>query len=205
MEDLFDLAISKKEDDFVNYGLGLELDVSVNILEVLYDIPYIGSLIKLGRIGNKFQELHFIRKLSHFLEKEKDIPLHKKERFLASINLNERKLISEYLIHYLLRAEDDRKADIMGYIYTERVYGHLDNDMLLRLCSIIDKIFIPDLKLLPNYIEKSTENSIAVNNFINLGIIDNYAGGYWLDEPTYKLNKVGTYLYDILNKNKWFA
>ena len=204
MEDIFDLSVSEKEKEFINYGLDIELDVSVDVLEILCDMPYIGSVIKLGRIGTKYQELHFIRKLARFLEKGMDIPQTEKEKFLNGITHKQRKAIFEYLTHYLLRAEDDLKADIMGYIYKERVYGLLDDHMFLRLCSIVDRSFIIDLKSLPNFIKRNTEDSLYANNLINLGLIDNYAGGYWVNEPEYELNCVGKILYAILENNNWF-
>ena len=182
MEDIFDLSVSEKEQEFISYGLDMELDVSVDILDTLYNIPYIGSIIKLGKIGTKYQELHFIRKLARFLEKEKDIPLSEKEKFLNGINSKQRKVIFEYLTHYLLRSEDDLKADVMGYIYKERVYGFLDDHMFLRLCSIVDKSFIYDLKALPLFVKRNAENPLYANNLINLGLIDNYVGGLWKNE-----------------------
>lgn len=204
MEDIFDLSISDKEQEFVNYGLDIELDVSINIIETLCDMPYIGSLIKLGKIGNKYQELHFIRKLARFLEKEKDIPQSEKEKFLNGIDSKRRKMIYEYLTHYLLRAEDELKADVMGYIYKERVCGFLDDHMFLRLCSIVDRSFIYDLKALPLYFERNADNPLYANNLINLGLIDNSTGGYWVNEQGYELNCVGKMLYDILENNGWF-
>lgn len=204
MGDIFDLSVSNKEQEFVRLGLELELDVSADIVEIFYNIPYVGSLIKLGRIGSKFQELHFIRKLAKFLEKGKDIPGKEKEKFLNGLDSKHRKKIYEYLTHYLLRIEDDTKADLMGYIYKERVYGRIDNEMFLRLCSIVDRAFVGDLKELPNYSKKNTEDSIAANSFINLGLIDNFVGGYWVGEPSYKLNEVGSLLYQVLNSNGWF-
>ncbi len=204
MEDIFDLSVSEKEQEFISYGLDMELDVSVDILDTLYNIPYIGSIIKLGKIGTKYQELHFIRKLARFLEKEKDIPLSEKEKFLNGINSKQRKVIFEYLTHYLLRSEDDLKADVMGYIYKERVYGFLDDHMFLRLCSIVDKSFIYDLKALPLFVKRNAENPLYANNLINLGLIDNYVGGLWKNEPDFELNCVGKMLYDILENNNWF-
>lgn len=110
----------------------------------------------------------------------------------------------EYLTHYLLRAEDDAKADIMGYVYKERVSGRIDNEMFLRLCSIVDKVFVFDLRALPEYVEKNTESFIAANNFINLGLIDNFVGGLWIDKPSYELNETGLALHRILDSNGWY-
>lgn len=204
MEDIFDLSVSKKEHEFVRKGLALELDVSADIVETFCEIPYIGSLIKLGKVGSKFQEQHFVRKVARFLEKEMDIPEKKKEKFLNSLTPKRRKKLYEYLTHYLLRAEDDAKADIMGYVYKERVSGRIDDEMFLRLCSIVDKVFVFDLRALPEYVEKNTESSIAANNFINLGLIDNFVGGLWVDEPSYELNKTGLALHRILDTNGWY-
>ena len=39
MEDIFDLSVSEKEQEFISYGLDMELDVSVDILDTLYNIP----------------------------------------------------------------------------------------------------------------------------------------------------------------------
>ena len=203
MEDIFDLSVSRKEHEFVKDGLALELDVSADVIETFYDIPYIGSLIKLGRIGSKFQELHFTRKLAKFLEKEKDISEKEKEEFLNSLTPKRRKKLFEYLTHYLLRAEDDAKADIMGYVYKERVYGRIDDDMFLRLCSIVDRAFVDDLKELPYYFGKEGDYSIAANNFINLGLIDSYSGG-WVNGTIYELNDIGEILHRILKQNGWY-
>lgn len=73
-------------------------------------------------------------------------------------------------------AEDDAKADVMGYIYKERVHGRIDDEMFLRLCSIVDRAFVLDLRVLPKYVENNSEESIEVNSYINLGLIDNYVG-----------------------------
>lgn len=204
MEDIYDLSVSQKEQEFVRFGLGLELDVTADIIETVRDIPYIGSIIKLGRVGCKFQEHHFVRKLAKFLEKEQDIPIEEKEKFLNGLSSKQRKKMYEYLTHYLLRAEDDAKADIMGYIYKERVYGRIDDEMFLRLCSIVDRAFVFDLRALPEYVEENTEDSVEANNYINLGLIDNFVGGYWKDGPSYKLNETGIVLHQILNNNGWF-
>ena len=92
----------------------------------------------------------------------------------------------------------------MGYIYKERVYGRIDDEMFLRLCSIVDRAFVFDLRALPKHIEENTEDSVEANSYINLGLIDNYVGGYWKNVPSYVLNKTGIVLHQILNNNGWY-
>ena len=62
MDDIFDLSISEKENDFVKYGYNADLSISVDILEEFSNFPYIGSLVKLGLLGNKYAECHLKRK-----------------------------------------------------------------------------------------------------------------------------------------------
>ena len=209
MEDIFDLAVSKKEQEFVKSGLNIELEVFADIVETFCDIPYVGSLIKLGMLANKFQDRHFIRKLAKFLEKEQNIPEEEKVIFLNGLSMKQRRKMYEYLTHYLLRAEDDAKADIMGYIYKERVYGRIDDEMFLRLCSIVDRAFVFDLRALPEYEKedknKDDDDSIIVNAFMNLGLIDNEVdNGAWGNRTIIELNEVGQLLHRILEENGWY-
>lgn len=204
MNDIFTLSISKEEKEFVNKGINLGLDAAINIVDLFCDVPFVGFLIKIKLLYNNYQDFFFIRKLAKFLEKDNDIPLDKKIKFLEKLDANKRKKMYEYVTLYLFRAEDEDKADIMGYIYKECIFGLIDNDLFLRLCSIVDKAFLSDLKELPTYIEKNTKYSICANNFINLGLIDNFVGGSWVGTPSYELNEVGKILHRILQRNEWY-
>lgn len=54
---------------------------------------------------------------------------------------------------------------------------------------------------MPKYVEDCSDASDAANSFINLGLIDNYEGGVWLNKPSFQLNSVGLKLYSILDRN----
>lgn len=203
-EDLLDLSISNREQEFVNKALDLELDVTIDIFEMLSDIPCIGSLLKLGMVGSKYMELQFIKKVAKFLRADIEISQKEKLEFLDKLSAKKRKRMVDYILQYILRAEDDEKADLMGYIYKACVLGQIDYDMFLRLCSIVDHAFLYDLRMLPMYVNRNEEYTIAANNFINLGLIDNSVSGMLVNVPSYKLNGIGLKLHDILEQNKWF-
>lgn len=203
-EDLFDLAISNKESEFVSKSLDSELEVFGDIVDSFSGFPFVGSLIKLGMIGKGYMDCRFMRKIARFLSKGQEIPIDRKIKFLDNLTPKRRKKIFDYVIHYLFHAEDDEKADIMGLIYRARMLDDIDDEMFLRLCSIVDKAFVYDLEALPKYIEENRENTITTQNFINLGLIDNYLGGTWVDYDKSVLNQVGRKLYEILNSKGWF-
>jgi|GEM_PF-1251230 len=208
MEDIFVLTVSKKEKDFVKSGLELETDVFADIIETFYGIPYIGSLLKLGRLGNQIQELFFVKKVARFLEQEQDIPLEKKEKFLNSLTPKRRNKLYEYLVHYLLTAEDDEKAKIMGLVYCERVYERIDDDMFLRLCSVIYKTFVNDLKCLQLYLQPNYKTDYITNSLYSCGLLDTVKPSFqesaFNTGGEFVLNTVGKQLYDILNNGNWF-
>ena len=185
---IFEIQKSKADLDFIKKGIDCDLDVLSQIIDSSQDIPILGPILKLGKLGLNYIDFLFIKKLGTFLEQSENISDEEKQKFLDKLSSNDNKRISSYLLQLLYTSEEEEKA----------------NDMMLRLCSIVYKSFLPDLKKLPFYKEKNKEDSIEANNFINLGLIDNFVGGIWVDEPSWKLNDIGNQLYEILNQNKWF-
>lgn len=201
---IFEIQKSKADLDFIKKGIDCDLDVLSQIIDSSQDIPILGPLLKLGKLGLNYIDFLFMKKLGMFLEQSKNINKEKKQNFIDKLSPNDNKRISSYLIHLLYASEEENKAKILGMIYKARLLDEIDNNMMLRLCSIVYKSFLPDLKKLPFYKEQNVEDSIEANNFINLGLIDNFVGGVWVDEPSWKLNDIGNQLYEILNQNKWF-
>lgn len=188
-------------------------EVGTDLLVVLCDlIPLIplGSITSAAHKGIvSIQDFLFIKKMGGFLEtvESSDITDEQINNFKAEINKtpNFEQKINEYLLNLINNAESEEKAKIMGYIYVATVLKDIDSDMMLRLCSVVNRAYINDLNSLPHYVREKNEGSIAANNFIALGLIDSYVGGFWKDEPSYKLNEIGLALYSILYKNSWFT
>lgn len=172
----------------------------------LIPLGSITSVVHKGMVG--IQDLLFIKKMGSFLEmvESSDVTDEQINKFKAEINKipNFEQKINEYLLNLISNAESEEKTKIMGYIYVATVLKDIDSDMMLRLCSILNRAYLDDLYSLPKYVKKTEEGSIAVNNFIALGLIDSYVGGFWKDAPSYELNEIGLTLYAILHKNAWF-
>ena len=98
-EDIFDLALSNKESEFIEFGTRSEFDVATNIAEVLTTFPYIGSLVKLGLIAKDYLGIRFCRKVAYFLSSEQHISEQEKEKFLTRLDEKDRKKIGDYIIH----------------------------------------------------------------------------------------------------------
>lgn len=201
---LFDIQKSSPDIKYLKDNINIGLDITTDIIDSLSEMPILGSLLKIGKIGLNVIDLFFIKKLAKFIEQSDGISEKEKNNFLCSLDKKDYEHISSYLLHLLYISEEEDKAKILGMIYKARLLDEIDNNMMLRLCSIVYKSFLPDLKKLPSYKEQNVEDSIEANNFINLGLVDNFVGGVWVDEPSWKLNEIGNQLYEILNQNKWF-
>lgn len=201
---IFDIEKSKRDADFIKKNGELELEVAADIIEKCKDVPYVGSLIKLGKVFINIKDWWFTKKLAKFLTASEDIDEETKNRFYSSLSQEDYKRISAYLIHLLSTAEEEDKATIMGSIYKARLMNRINNDEMLRLCSIVTRAFLPDLKRLPDYLEDNTDISLEAQSFINLGLIDNFVGGIWKDSESCCLNDTGKHLHNILSESGWF-
>lgn len=207
---IFDLQQSKKNSEFVIENADKELAVVADIMKTAEDIPYLGSLLKLGKVALNYVDYRFFRKLGLFLKQRNDITEEKIAEFSESLSLKDKKRISDYLTQLLYTADEDDKAELMGKIYVSRLYDEIDNDMMLRLCSIVNRAYITDLAHLKDYQEISDTNTYVTDNLVALGVLADSDNVYeeshdeWESTgfgPTkHKLNEIGEKLYQILNK-----
>ena len=205
---IFELQKSRQDREFIAKNAEIELDVALDIAETLTDIPYLGSLIKLGKVYSNIKDYHFIRKLGKFLEKANELEDDQINEFVSNLKTEEKKHISNYMTQLLYNAEEEAKAELMGKVYKRRVMGELDNSMMLRLCSIINRCYLEDLYSLEEFLTVSDNQNFVTDNLLALGVLAD-AGNVYNEEkdgyesmgwgPTkHSLNEVGLILYQIL-------
>lgn len=201
-KDIFDLSVADKDGKFVEKGLLLESDVASEVIDTMVDFPWLGSLIKLGRVGKSLLDLHFVRKIALFLKQSDVIDNEKKEAFLSKLDQKDRKKMRDYLIHLLYTAEEDEKAVVMGRVYRDRIMGNIDNDMFLRLCSSINRVYIDDVRKLSDYVKPNPKNDYIANNLYSSGLLQmttsSFSGETLISRSEFELNEVGRHLLRIL-------
>ena len=205
MEDIFSLSVSKKQAEFIEKALLLEADVASDIIDVLTGFPWLGSLIKLGRVGKNFLDLQFVKKLGLFLQQSEQMDEEEKEAFLSKLDQKDRKRMYEYLVHLLYTAEEDRKAILMGWVYKDRIMNNIDNDMFLRLCSAINRVYVDDVSNLGNYVDINYTSNHIANNLYSSGLLQltksEVVDGTLVVGGNFIINTVGTELLRIINEN----
>lgn len=83
--DIFDLSVAKEENKFIKKALQLESEAFSDVLEEMKDFPWVGPLIKLGKVGKCFMDLKFVWKIGRFLTKSEDIEQEKKRLFWQNL------------------------------------------------------------------------------------------------------------------------
>lgn len=206
---IFEIQQSKQDKEFVMKNGSLEFEVFSDILETAGNLLYIGSLFKLGKVAINYMDYRFVRKLHYFLAESENIELEKKEKFLNSLSPDENKRINGYLTQLLYSSEEDGKASLMGKIYRSRLLNEIDNDMMLRLCSVVNKAFLPDLEHLTEYTTENAGGDYIHDNLNALGLLQDKGNVYeehhadWHSTgfgPTkHQLNAEGRELLRIMN------
>ena len=205
MEDIFSLSVSKKQTEFVEKASLLEVDVASDIIDVLVDFPWLGDLIKLGRVGKGIIDLLFVKRLGLLLQQSEYIEDEKKEQFLSKLKPKDRKRMYEYLVHLLYTADEDRKAILMGMVYRDRILNKIDDDMFLRLCCAINKVYVADIDKLKNYVNTNYTSDYVANNLYSSGLLQltesKVVDGTFIVGGNFIINKVGAELLRITNEN----
>ena len=183
---IFELQQSAQDKEFVLKNGSLEFEVFADILNTAGNLPYIGSLFKLGKVAVNYMDYRFVRKLHFFLEQSELVEPEKKKEFLDSLSEPDNKKISGYLTQLLYSSEEDAKASLMGKIYRSRLLGEIDNNMMLRLCSVVNKAFLPDLDHLAEYVEDNDSYDYIRDNLNSLGLLRDLGGVYQKDDGEWK-------------------
>jgi len=209
------LDSSLVSDELINITTELT-EVSIDSLlqdGILKDIPIIGTLIGLTRIGVSVRDKLFLKKVLLFLYQLKDIPGEKRQSFIEKIN-SENKFktkVGESIMLLVDKINDYSKADYLGKLFGATIEGKIDYATFLKLANVIDKCYIPDLdNLIPIYQENSkvvddTDKDILYNLGLlkNLGV-DGQVYMYRSDEkiPNKKnqleINKYGRLIFELL-------
>lgn len=205
------LVLSKKEnkDKFLsNMGKTL-IDAAGEWSDAFAELPYIGSVIKISKVGMAISDQHFIKKIGKFLEVGTYTP-EEFDKFYEELDKKLIEKLASFLINTLTAIDETEKATVVGYLYKHRVKRNIDDDLMIRLCAIVNRSYLNDLKSLPEYSQIKTTNHYVADNLFSLGLLANCGiDGGNVDGSNsgtmYQLNPVGEKLLEILKTENWIT
>lgn len=150
-------------------GAEIALDSFLNE-EVLKEIPFFSILYKGFKVAFGIREGIFAKKIFKFLTELKDIPQEKRKEFIKKLEANHeyQHKVGEKLLIIIEQLDDIDKPTIIGKLLKAAINENITYEEFLRLSSIIQKAFLPDLLKLKN---RKGINSITQEHFNSLGIM----------------------------------
>jgi hypothetical protein len=154
-------------DDFatelVSTGVDIGTDYSEILLEELLDktaneIPFVKSILSIGKAGLLIREIFTIKKLLVFLREfhTNTINPEKLDEFITKFDsdLNHRKKITEHLMVMNDRFNVTLKAEILANLFAAHINGRIDWQRFKDLSYCVDSIHPKGLELLPEIAKK---------------------------------------------------
>lgn len=156
----------------------LTTEVGESFIDILIDdgvaqnIPILGTLYKLGKAGLGIREQYFARKVFDFLINIKDISAQDRQSFINDLEKHDfGQRAGETLITLLDRFDNSEKPIILANLFKARIENKIDVVNFLRLASIVEKAFLPDLKCLHKYTVARFYESHECESLRSLGLI----------------------------------
>lgn len=173
----------------------------------LKDVPVLGVITKLFSTTLSIRDYIFMSKICSFLKPIDQINPEDREEMFWKLQLNEEYngKVGNKLLLILEKVDDIQKAKLIGVLFKKTLFGEIDYESFLRLAAIIDKIFLSDLKRLPEYESPIGNQEISASLYglgliIRTGIFDNSENE--IEQDIYKLSKLGKTLNQLL-EGEW--
>ncbi len=138
------------------------IDISINYAEIsldaffneglFKDIPFVSTLYSVYKIGNTIRDACFVKKLLIFLREYNNgnINKNKLEKFKEKIenDVSYKVKVTENLITYLDRFDQNFKAKLLARLFIACINGNFNWEIFIDLSTIIDRLFINDIKVI---------------------------------------------------------
>jgi hypothetical protein len=173
---------------------GAELSIDHFLEEgVLKEIPFFGSLYKGYKTAFGIRESIFAKKIFKFLTELSDIPQEKREAFVNKLESNHeyRHKVGEKLLVLIEQLDDIEKPQIIGRLLKASINEKITYEEFLRLASIVDKGFLPDLMKLKDHPRSKGISQIVKEHFATIGIMSIEIKDKLRDQAIYRMASLG--------------
>lgn len=190
--------------------------ISKNMLEIgldsilddglFKDIPAVGTLISLTKIGANIKDRLFIKKLINFLYETQRIPKQYREKVIKEINESKKyqSNVGEKIIFILDKADSISKAKLVGKLFSYVLEEKIGYEMYSRCVNALNMIYDSDLTYFLKMQITDFSDSIEKDGLINSGILKAVSAegattmGDSVFELKYGISKVGECLREYL-------
>lgn len=173
----------------------IDLASSSNLID---EIPIIGLISKVGKIGFGVNNHLFEKKLYSFLFEIKDITATEREKFVTKLHKKEYSEIGNSITILLDKYESLTKATYLGKLMKATIKQEISSDDFMRIATIINRLMLFDIQKLSLFQEEVVHSGNYVIELENQGLIErtgkkvignNSHTNYW--NHFYRLSSLG--------------
>ncbi len=183
--------------DFAEVGLDTILKEGV-----LRDIPFVNIIHNSYQTYVEIRQQLFIKKIINFWKELPDKSLQERQRFVEWMDRDpqQKSIFAENLLLLIDRADSIEKPSILGRLINHCTLGDISYEDMVRLCFIVDRVYMPDLNYLTSFTDGIQSNPNIAESLKSAGLLS-WAGmdGGNVGKPGsggsfYELNDYGTML-----------
>lgn len=176
------LSSSEVQDLMKEYAeIGLDTALSEGLLK---DIPLVGTIVGLAKVGISVSDRILIRKIIKFLGPLSDLSDKRRQEMVQKLEADTAygRKVGEHLIEILDRLEAHCKPQMIALAFKAYAKGEIDATMLHRLNYAIDRIPSYEINKVRRIHEMSDEERLEANMatlqaLLNAGLV-NVASGF---------------------------
>lgn len=172
---------------------------------VLKEIPVVSLISSSLKIVWSIQDKFLLKKIYSFCYALKSIPQIEKEEFIKKLSLGEEQYqrISEKLLFIIDKSDEIEKMAIIAKIFSKYIKKEIDQDMLFRLCLIVNKIYLEDLLKINNTLSLEEQQALFGVGLMNINKWNMWTMMHlWIplagSSFSFVLNEYGLLMKDIL-------
>ena len=157
-------------------------DLGANIAELsldslldeglLKDIPTIGAIVKLFKIGSTIHDKLFLKKVLMFMKGLKDVSVDKRREMIAKIDDSKdySSKVGEKLLYIIDSCEDAEKSELMGRLFKAYVEEKITYEDFLQTAKVLSLLSISDFRWLISQKQNYHFDLNKIGEKINTGL-----------------------------------
>ena len=155
----------------------LALDHLSELDGIAKEVPIVGSIVKILRLGFTVKDILFLKKLRKFLWHLRDVPLDKRTELIGKLERDSKyKMdVGGKIMLLLERVDDFEKPEIMANAFKAYLCDKISYFQLQKINFAIDHLFIGDIEEFKSFyhnpkhpMDESTHQNLALCGFADL-------------------------------------
>lgn len=123
------------------------IDSLIESNQVLKDVPILGSIVGVFKLGNSISDSLLLSKVKMFVESIGDVSYDKRIEFNEKMSdEKEFRKTSRMLLYYMDNFDTELKSALLGHVFTVYLNESMGEEVFRKFASLIDKMNYDDLK-----------------------------------------------------------